>query len=456
MDTQLKTEMKKIVKKFLTRLLDKQGHARGLNLGIFLAAGAITGISCVLFMRAFEFVLRHRLDEIVGGWIWVLTPVLFLVAVEFIRRIAPFADGAGIPQAVYAASHLNEKTVDKIYPLVSLRTMVTKIVALLLAVWAGASTGREGPTVHIATCLFLAIVLLAKRFTNLKLDLRSAVIAGGAAGLAAAFNTPLAGVTFAIEELSETYFTTIKEAVLMTIILAGIAAKSLTGEYTYFGRLASPMPVAIGTVLTIGIAGGIFGAFFSTALIEGRRRVLSLRGNFWRYAIPVLFALGLLLVNHYSHLDLLGPGNQVAQQFVANNFQKGAFGFPFAKLAATLLTYWSGIAGGIFAPSLSIGAGLGADIGHLTGDPTTACAVIGMASFLAATIQAPMTAFVIIFEMTGHHQMLLPVMLSSLVAVIIARLFGAKHLYQTLAEFYSEKLGEDVAEAKVKIQNSID
>lgn len=428
------------MKNLLNRLLDSQRHARGVSLGVFLAAGALTGVACVAFMRAFEFVLRYRLDGLIGRWCWVATPVIFLLAVEFIRRTAPFADGAGIPQTVYAAAHLNEKTIGKLHPLVSLRTMFVKVSALLLAVWAGASTGREGPTVHVAACLFLSIVLLAKRFTNLKFDLRSAVIAGGAAGLAAAFNTPLAGVTFAIEELSGAHFTSIKETVLMTIILAGIAAKSLTGEYAYFGRLAAPMPVAIGTVLMIGFAGGLCGALFSTALIKGRRFVISLPGNFWRYAIPVLFALGLLGINQLSPLDLLGPGNKIAQQLVSSGFQKEAFGFSFTKMAATLLTYWSGIAGGIFAPSLSIGAGLGANIGYLTGDPTTACAVIGMAAFLSATIQAPMTAFVIIFEMTGYHQMLLPVMLSSLIAVLTARLFGAQHLYQTLAGFYSEKL----------------
>lgn len=423
------------------RLFDSQRHERGLSLGVFLAAGAITGIACVVFMWAFEFVLRYRLDGLIGKGYWIVTPILFLVAVEFIRRTAPYADGAGIPQTIYAASHLNEKSLRKLHPLVSLRTMIVKALALLLAVWAGASTGREGPTVHIAACLFLSVILLARRVMNLKLDLRSAVIAGGAAGLAAAFNTPLAGVTFAIEELSENYFTTIKESVLMAIILAGIASKSLTGEYAYFGRLVAPMPVAMGTVLMIGIVGGLGGAFFSTALIKGRKIILSLPRNFWRYAIPLLFALGLLGINQLSVIDLLGPGNKVAQQFVSSGFQKEALNFPFWKMAATLLTYWSGIAGGIFAPSLSIGAGLGADIGYWTGDPTAACAVIGMAAFLAAAIQAPMTAFVIIFEMTGYHEMLLPVMLASLIAVMTARLFGAKHLYQTLAGFYGETLG---------------
>ncbi len=428
------------MKFFLARFFDSRRHERGLSLGVFLAAGAVTGIACVGFMWAFEFVLRYRLDGLVGRWCWIATPLLFLAAVEFIRRVAPFADGAGIPQTIYAGAHLNETSVHKIYPLVSFRTMIVKVSALLIAVWAGASTGREGPTVHVAACLFLGIVLFVRRFTKLKLDLRSALIAGGAAGLAAAFNTPLAGVTFAIEELSADYFSSIKESVLMAIILAGIAAKSLTGEYSYFGRLVSPMPVAIGTVLMIGIVGGLCGALFSTALIKGRKFITSLPGSFWRYAIPVFFALGLMVINQLSPVDLLGPGNKVAQHLVSSGFPKEALGFPFWKMAVTLLTYWSGIAGGIFAPSLSMGAGLGANIGYLTGDPTTACAVIGMAAFLAATIQAPMTAFVIIFEMTGYHQMLLPVMLAALIAVLTARLFGAKHLYQTLAGFYGEKL----------------
>ncbi len=415
---------------------------RGIKLSVFLAAGAVTGIVCVAFMWAFEFVLKYRLDQSrIGNFFWLTTPILFLLAVELIRRTAPFADGAGIPQTVFAATHLNETSINKLHPLVSIKTMTIKVIALLVAVWAGASTGREGPTVHVAACLFLGVIIVVRRFTKLKLDFRSAVIAGGAAGLAAAFNTPLAGVTFAIEELSENYFSSIKETVLMAIIVAGIAAKSLTGEYAYFGRLAAPMPVGIGTVIVIGIAGGLCGAFFSTVLMKGRQLVLSLRGNFWRYGIPVIFSLGLLGINQISSLEVLGPGNKIAQQLVASGFQKGTLSFPFWKMAATLLTYWSGIAGGIFAPCLSMGAGLGAGIGYLSGDVTTACAVIGMAAFLAGTIQAPMTAFVIIFEMTGYHQMLLPVMLASLIAVLTARLFGAKHLYQTLAKSYGDMLG---------------
>jgi H+/Cl- antiporter ClcA len=121
---------------------------------------------------------------------------------------------------------------------------------------------------------------------------------------------------------------------------------------------------------------------------------------------------------------------------VQGHFGSWAYSFPLTKALATLLTYWSGIAGGIFAPSLSIGSSLGADLGQWLGFAVPACSMVGMAAFLSGTIQAPITAFVIIFEMTGHHSMLLPIMISSLTAFIVARIFGARHLYQSLALNY--------------------
>ncbi len=431
-------KLKNTVKTILTFM---SGHVRGLRLGIFLGAGAFTGIAAVFFMWAFEFVLKYPLAGFIGPWIWIAAPCLFLFSVEMIRRTAPFADGAGIPQTVFAASHLTETSLNQLKPLVSMKTMAVKITALLLAVWAGASTGREGPTVHVAACLFLGIVLLAQKFTKLKMDPRSAVIAGGAAGLAAAFNTPLAGVTFAIEELCPDYFSAIKESVLMAIIIAGIAAKSLIGEYAYFGRLETPAQVSLPTVVLIGIAGGLFGAFFSTVLYKGRRAASLLqRSGVWRYLVPVLFALMLLGINHFSAINLLGPGNKVVEGLVTGEL-KSAGNFSFLKMLATLFTYWSGVAGGIFAPCLAMGAGLGVNVGSLTGDVSASCALIGMAALLAGTIQAPITAFVIIFEMAGHHELLLPIMLSSLISVLTAKAVGAKHLYQTLAGVYGEILG---------------
>ena len=428
------------VKDFI-RLVAK--HPYGASLVALISAAILTGFSCVLFMRAFEYVSRHRLDfASVGGWCWLSTPALFLLSVELIRRAAPCADGTGIPQVIFAVKHLSPAAEEALAPLTSPTTMAVKIAALLIALLAGASTGREGPTVHIAACLFSGFMLLARRLTGIKFDSRSALVAGGAAGLAAAFNTPLAGVTFAIEELTADAFADIKDYVIMAIVIAAIAAESLYGEYSYFGRLSDAAPVPLSAPLLIGVVGGIAGAFFSTAILRGKRVVMRNQDGAKRFLIPVLLCWGLLAVAKLSAADVLGPGNEAARTLTRGDFGSWAFAFPGAKILTTLLTYWSGIAGGIFAPCLSIGAALGADAGHWLGIPIAGCAMIGMAAFLSGTIQAPITSFVIIFEMTGGHQLLTPIMLGSLVAFMVARFLGAQHLYQTLSLNYGFLLSE--------------
>ena len=421
-----------------------QSHRYGLTLFAFLTAALFTGAACVAFARAFEFVLQRRLDfRNAGDWCWVITPVVILAAVELIRRTAPYAAGTGIPQAIFASEHMDGAHEKALFPLVSLRTMIVKIVAILLGIWVGASTGREGPTVHIAVCVFTAVLLLFRCLLGLDFDMRSAAIAGGAAGLAAAFNTPLAGVTFAVEELSESYFSAVKDFVVMAIIVSAVAAKMLTGEYAYFGKLAEPTNVSLLVVLVIGLVGGSAGALFSTLLLRGSEWSRRVSVGAGRYIWPVLMSLGLLSTAALTGTRVVGPGNQIAQLLLQGQMGSWAVSFPLAKMASTLLTYWSGIAGGIFAPCLSIGAALGSDIGLWTHTPIATCALIGMAAFLSGAIQAPITSFVIIFEMTGHHQMLLPLMLASLLAFMSARLFGAEHLYKALARQYTPLLREN-------------
>lgn len=416
-------------------------HRYGFATFSYLAAAIATGVVCVLFMRAFEAVLTRRVDfASAGAWPWLLTPLVILLSVEAIRRLAPAAEGAGIPQTVFASEHLSAKTEAALAALTSWRTLAVKVISLLAVLWVGASTGREGPTVHVAACVFLGVVVAMRRWSGLPLDARSAVIAGGAAGLAAAFNTPLAGVTFAVEELSSGYFTAIKDFVLMAIVFAAIAAKSMTGEYSYFGSLAAGSPPDLPAVLLTGVLGGLLGGAFSTALHRGRARLAPLESGAGRYLLPVLLSLGLLAVAKLAGPRVLGPGNAPASLLVAGEWGSWVPLFPLAKAAATLLTYWAGAAGGIFAPCLSMGAALGAETARWLGAPTGALALVGMAAFLSGTIQAPITAFVIIFEMTGRHEMLLPVMLGSLLAFMFARLLGAKHLYHELADRYAALL----------------
>ncbi|MBI3297437.1 MAG: chloride channel protein [Elusimicrobia bacterium] len=416
-------------------------HRYGFTFFAYMLAAIVTGIVCVGFMKAFEAVLANRLDfRSVGAWCLLTTPALFLAAVELVRRVAPCADGTGIPQVIFAIRNSKPATEPVLAPLTSLTTMLVKIAALLIGLAGGAATGREGPTVHVATCVFVSLLLVIRRISGIKFDMRSALVAGGAAGLAAAFNTPLAGVTFAVEELTTDAFAGIKDVVIMAIVVAAIAAQYVQGEYSYFGRLRMPDAVPVAAPIVIGLLCGVVGVVFSTALLRGKAVALRWQAGRGRYLLPVGLALGLLGLAWLSPVDLLGPGNSAAQTMTEGSFGSWAYAFPATKMLATLLTYWSGIAGGIFAPTLAMGAALGGDVAHWMGLPVASCAMIGMAALLSGTIQAPITAFVIIFEMTGHHAMLTPIMLGSLLACIVARMLGAEHLYAALSRNYQRLL----------------
>jgi H+/Cl- antiporter ClcA len=415
----------------------------GKSLAAYLTAAIVTGFACVWFARGFDWALRHRLDfNSIGSWSWVTTPLIFCATVACIRKFAPYAAGTGIPQTLFAAEHYTNQNEPALAPLFSTRTLFFKTLTLYVAVMAGASTGREGPTVHIAAGVFFGVLWLFRYFLHIEFDGRSALIAGGAAGLAAAFNTPLAGVTFAIEELSEQYFENVKEVALMAIIVAAITAQVLTGDYGYFGRLREPVLLPLGDVLLISIVIGLCGLCFSLLLRHGSEQF---RKWFQQRAmyLPLIMGFALTALAALSGMTMaLGPGNDVAQRLLEGQTMNSIWSLGPTKILATLVTYWSGLSGGIFAPCLSMGAGLGAEIAALFHWPSPTCALIGMAAFLSGTIQAPMTAFVIIFEMTGHHDMLLPLMLGSLIPFIAARFFEIPSLYKRLAQDYEPILKE--------------
>lgn len=418
-------------------------HKYGITLAAFLVAAILTGAFSVVFMRAFEIALSHRLDfATIGSWCWLTTPLLFIASAELIRRAAPNSAGSGIPQAIFAASELTPATEQRLQALSSFQTMAVKFTAVLIGIVGGASIGREGPTVHIAMCVFMLAMGPFRRWAGVKVDPGSMVIAGSAAGLAAAFNTPLAGVTFAIEELSVDIGSSIKEYVLMAIIVAAITAQAMYGEYAYFGQLSIAPTVPLTVTLVISVIAGLAGAFFSTAILRGQRFFARFNSGPSRYLAPMAAACGLLTVAYFAGTQTLGPGNEVSKGLTHGDLNSCGVMFPLAKMATTLLSYWSGIAGGIFAPCLSAGSALGGDVARFMGAPIESCALIGMAALLSGTIQAPITSFVIIFEMTGRHEMLVPIMLGSLLAFMTSRLTGADHLYKTLAKNYGYLLPE--------------
>ncbi|MES2264102.1 MAG: chloride channel protein [Pseudomonadota bacterium] len=407
---------------------------RGIVVTVAMLAGlAIVGFTWLSEHALLLFFALHSLC----WWsplIW--TPLCTTLIVWLTRRYAPGAAGSGIPQVMAALETGLDPARRSLF--VSLKLSVAKVVLTAWGLLAGLSMGREGPSVQIAA----GVMLLARPLAppNVRPSFHMLLVAGGAAGIAAAFNTPLAGVMFAIEELSRTPEHRNSGLIVAAIVLAGLVSVSVHGNATYFGVIHAPdiglslFWSGLLVTLTCGIAGGLF----SRLLIASLRGDGNDTASRLRLRRPVLFAavcgLAVAVLGLVTADATFGSGYASTRSMI-----DGAASMPAAyalfKLIATWLSAWSGVPAGIFAPSLAIGAGLGNDVAlllHATDTP--ALIALGMVGFLAAATQAPLTSFIIVMEMVDGHAMVLSLMACALVASAISRMIS-QPLYPTLAGF---------------------
>ncbi len=426
------------MKRPLTRLSRRQ--ARRLRIArvtwqrraVFVAGGVAVGAAAVALALAadragagFRAITAGRPLLALG-----LTPVGFALASLVSRRIFPNSGGSGIPQAI-AARQLADQAARG--ALVSLRVASGKVVLLLLGLLCGASIGREGPTVQVgASLMFAAGRLSPRRQAGL-------ILAGAAAGVSAAFNTPLAGIVFGIEEMSRSFEARTSGVVIGAVIAAGITSLALQGDYTYFGTTHATLHGLQGwaAVPLLGVLGGLCGGGFSRTLIAVGRGLPGAVGRAVGRQPTVFAALCGLVVaccGLASHGAAFGTGYAEARALVQGAPAAPGLWFGAAKFAATLASSVSGIPGGIFAPSLAVGAGLGADVAALLpGAPAQALVVLGMVAYFAGVVQAPITAFVIVTEMTNDHAMVMPLMLAALIGYGVSRLVCKEGVYHALA-----------------------
>ncbi len=383
----------------------------------------------------------ERFHDWATRWPWlplVLTPLGFLAITWATRTLFPGGEGSGIPQAIAALHVRQEARRDTV---LSLRIAVGKSVAIVVGLLCGASIGREGPTVHIAASVMHALSRLA-RFPAHHLD-RGLILAGAGAGLAAAFNTPLAGLIFVIEEMAQNYEQRTSGTVFVAVMLAGMTALALQGNYTYFGNYTTavdPMGL-LPPILACGAVGGLLGGLFSALLVHGGRRLARWRSR-RPYRLAAACGLAVAVLGIASGGLTWGTGYAEARLLLEGEAQANLAYAPL-KLVATVVSYWSGIPGGIFAPSLSVGAGVGAGLAPLFPEVSwTAVALLGMAAYFTGVVQTPITAVVILMEMTNDHALLLPMMATALIAEWCARLICHRPLYRVLAESYMGHLPE--------------
>ncbi|QQN73436.1 chloride channel protein [Croceicoccus sp. YJ47] len=393
-----------------------------------LAGAVAIGLVALGFAWAGDLAL-HRFETLAARWPWapmVLTPAIFALCAWLTWRFAPETGGSGIPQ-VLAAIRRDDARADQLF---SIKTALAKIGLTVLALFGGASVGREGPTVQLGA----AIMTGTHRLTGAAMR-RGVLISGGAAGVSAAFNTPLAGIAFAIEELAVAYEQRMAALVMGAVIIAGITAQGLAGNYVYFGALDASLPlhtVLIAAPLA-GLIGGALGGGFSRLLLSLRARVRA--GALGRR--PVLLALGCGIV--VAALGIAtggatwGTGYEPARLLLMGTEASPWLG-P-AKFAATLFTSLSGIPGGIFAPSLAVGAGFGQWLSLLFPDSAIgAIVMLGMVSYFTGVVRAPLTAVIILTETTGNIGLILPLFAAALFADWAGSLVCRKRLYHALAE----------------------
>lgn len=398
---------------------------------VFWTGAVLVGGLCALFAlladRADD--LFHRLQA-VGPWAPLLATPLVMTALAWAtRNVFPGSQGSGIPQAIAALESRRKGVV------LSVRIALGKILLTLGGLAVGASIGREGPSVHIGASIMYSLGRFA-RFPAHYME-RGLILAGGAAGIAAAFNTPLAGIVFAIEEMSKSFEQRTSGIVTVGVVIAGVTALATLGPYHYFGTSDASMPDMLSwlAVPVCGVIGGLFGGLFASALIGGARRLAPVVRNH-PYLVAAGCGLAVAVVGYASGYSSSGTGYGAAKAIITGQADWNPI-YPLMKVGSTLASYLSGIPGGIFAPSLATGAGVGADLGHLLPiAPMSVMVILGMVAYFSGVVQSPITAFIIVMEMTNDQDMLLALITTSFIAYGVSHLVCPQPIYHALSRAF--------------------
>lgn len=408
-------------------------HKLLFNLPFWVSAGLAALVS-VFYNKIFVLCEEWARSQSHTSLIFWTAPLAVLVSFLMGHFLSRESIGSGIPQVI-AAVDLSQADHPFLKQLLSVRMLIVKIFASSICVLGGGVSGREGPTLQVSTAVFFQVSRLwPRRFP--KPQLPAMILAGGAAGLASAFNTPLGGIVFAIEELSKTHISAVRTAVFQAVIIAGILAQIFLGNYLYLGDSsfgAMPGEVFYQTII-IAILVGLSGSLFAEALF---------RFTSWRshksFLLKLLLTLacGALLS---LTIWLCGPSTVGAGKSVMVDLLKSPTDpvdplLPWARILGNLFTYCGGVVGGVFAPALSSGAALGQYLSSLFGFASVKLMImVGMVAFLTGISRTPFTSFVLVLEMSDSHEIILYLMLSSLVANFSARLFSSRSFYERAAE----------------------
>jgi len=413
---------------------------------LFMAAlvGTLAGLLGVAFDKAVDWVQQQRfsaLAQVADYWIlvwplaFILSAALAMLGYYLVRRFAPEAGGSGIPEI--------EGALEELRPVRWWRVIPVKFIGGMGTLGAGMVLGREGPTVQMGGNVGRMVLDI---FRMRGAEARHSLLAtGAAAGLSAAFNAPLAGILFIIEEMRPQFrynLISIK-AVFIGVIMSSVVFQLFNGEGSVIavGKLSSAPINTLWLYLVLGAIFGAVGVMFNALVFRTQDMFARLHGGKMRK----ILLMGGLLGGICGILGLIQPeaaggGFGLIPIAAAGNYSVGMLMFIFiTRVITTLLCFGSGAPGGIFAPMLALGTlfgtAFGLASGHLFpeyGIEAGTFAIAGMGALFAATVRAPLTGIVLVLEMTDNYQLILPMIITCLGATLVAQFLGGKPLYSSI------------------------
>lgn len=424
----------------------------------FWVASFITGIVAVAYAKIFE--LGEKLMNLILDWhdwmIFIIAPIGFVLSWWIVNKFAPYAKGSGIPQVMAAIELANPKERWKLKYLLSYKIIFVKIISSFILLVGGGAIGREGPTIQIAGSIFRFINRILPSWWP-KISIKNMILTGAAAGLAAAFNTPLGGIVFAVEELAKTHINYFKTALFTAVIIAGLTAQWLAGSYLYLGypKTAEVTIHIIFPVIVVALACGWLSSRLSLVMLRINRFKRTFKNNGHQVLFLIICSLIIASLAYFVDRKILGSGKGIMEKVLFTDNKHEDWYIPILRVIGPALSFTSGGSGGIFAPALSAGASFGAffsGLMNLSGSETNVVILAGMVAFLTGITRAPFTSAILVLEMTDRHSLIFYLMLAGMASSLISTMASKKSLYDELKIIYIRELNEKKEARKNKFQ----
>ncbi|WP_018344511.1 chloride channel protein [Cytophaga aurantiaca] len=432
--------MKEYFRKRLSEFDYQEFHRTAYQLIPLWIASVLVGVTAVLYAKSFIYVEAIS-TEILNDYpeaIFIITPVAFLTSWFLVQFFAPMSAGSGIPQVMAAVEMEGKSTLSR--QLLNVKVSVVKVISSLIMLGGGGAIGREGPTIQISASIFSFMHhALPEKWEKFSAQLM--ILTGAASGLAAAFNTPLGGIVFAIEELTRVQFSKFRTTLFVAVIISGMTAQAMLGPYLYLGFPKVSIyeySFILWVILTAAIAGFLGGMFGSLilAIHQWKQTFKTLRKH---VVVVLIFSLSFASIYYFFNHAVAGAGKEILENLLFINNKDISFSLMVSRFFGPILSFGSGGAGGIFAPSLSAGGTVGAFIAYVADiatEHTNLLILAGMVGFLTGVTHSPFTSAILVLEMTDRHSVIFYLMLAGIFAYLFTMLVNKKSVYEHLKEGY--------------------